>query len=302
MISNSANHSGESLAGANLAGLDLSGANFDGADLCDGWLLECNLFGASLERAKLDRAWCAGACFRGASLHYASLAGTNLRGSDCRKANFHGANLAGATLDGADLSGADLSATNLNGASVARARFDADTQFPPCFAPGEEMEWLGDGPPPIAFDVFVKRLRDHVDPGRLARALEMLKGERFQLYSQVESSALCGVVKSQTTDGLVYSCRLDYDGQFGCCRQDLQPCLGLENALCKHILVLLVALTRSKQLDARTAGEWVKSSRWRNPTFGTEAMSETFLRYKSAEAGEIDWRPTETIPEDYYAL
>jgi hypothetical protein len=31
-------------------------------------------------------------------------------------------------------------------------------------------------------------------------------------------------------------------------------------------------------------------------------MSATFLRYKGAEAGEVDWRPTETIPEDYYTL
>ena len=31
-------------------------------------------------------------------------------------------------------------------------------------------------------------------------------------------------------------------------------------------------------------------------------MSAIFLRYKGAEAGEIDWRPTETIPEDYYSL
>jgi len=32
------------------------------------------------------------------------------------------------------------------------------------------------------------------------------------------------------------------------------------------------------------------------------AISATFIKYKGAEAGEIDWRPTETIPEDYYAL
>jgi hypothetical protein len=31
-------------------------------------------------------------------------------------------------------------------------------------------------------------------------------------------------------------------------------------------------------------------------------MSATFIRYKGAEAGEVDWRPTETIPEDYYAF
>jgi len=32
-----------------------------------------------------------------------------------------------------------------------------------------------------------------------------------------------------------------------------------------------------------------------------EAMSAILLRYKGAEAGEIDWRPTETLPEDFYA-
>jgi hypothetical protein len=31
-------------------------------------------------------------------------------------------------------------------------------------------------------------------------------------------------------------------------------------------------------------------------------MGEIFIRRKGAEAGEVDWRPTETVPEDYYAL
>ena len=31
-------------------------------------------------------------------------------------------------------------------------------------------------------------------------------------------------------------------------------------------------------------------------------LKDVFLRYKAAEAGEIDWRPTETIPEDFYTF
>jgi hypothetical protein len=31
-------------------------------------------------------------------------------------------------------------------------------------------------------------------------------------------------------------------------------------------------------------------------------MTNVFLKYKSAELGEIDWRPTVTVPEDYYTL
>ena len=38
------------------------------------------------------------------------------------------------------------------------------------------------------------------------------------------------------------------------------------------------------------------------PTLDAEAMTATFLKYKGAEAGDVDWRPTETIPEDFYAM
>jgi len=38
------------------------------------------------------------------------------------------------------------------------------------------------------------------------------------------------------------------------------------------------------------------------PSLAECDLSDAFLRYKGAEAGEIDWRLTETIPEDYYAL
>jgi hypothetical protein len=36
--------------------------------------------------------------------------------------------------------------------------------------------------------------------------------------------------------------------------------------------------------------------------FDSDKLSATFIKYKGAQAGELDWRPTETIPEDFYAL
>jgi hypothetical protein len=294
--------SGAMLAEVNLACLDLQGARFEQANLAGAWLLECGFSGASFQGANLDRAWCAAASFHKAILHGASLAGANLRGCDCRGATFTDANLEKATLDSADLCGADLSGARMRGASVWRARYDGQTRFPRGFEPGEAMDWIGGGPPPIAFDVFVNRLREHVDPRRLARAVEMLKAERFQLYSQVEDGALAGVVKSQTEEGLVYSCRLAADGRFHCCNQQLAPCLGLRSALCKHLLVLAIGLTRSNQADAAAVLRWAQASRRRKPGFDLETMSEPLLRYKGVEAGRLDWRPTETIPEDYYAL
>ena len=43
-------------------------------------------------------------------------------------------------------------------------------------------------------------------------------------------------------------------------------------------------------------------SKAHKPNLDKDVMSEAILRYKGAEAGEIDWRPTETVPEDYYAF
>jgi hypothetical protein len=146
------------------------------------------------------------------------------------------------------------------------------------------------------------RLSDQVDTARLSKALAMLKAERFQLFSQVEADSVVGVVKSQTNPGLVYSCRLASDGSFACCTQNLNPCGGLRGALCKHLLVLVVGLTKAGQLDAGTVDGWVKASTANKPLLDRDQMSATFLRYQGAEAGEVDWRPTETIPEDYYAL
>ena len=148
----------------------------------------------------------------------------------------------------------------------------------------------------------MERLSGQVEASRLSKALAMLKAERFELFSQVDADSVVGVVKSQTNPGLVYSCRLASDGSFACCTQNLNPCGGLRGALCKHLLVLVVGLTKAGQLEPATVDGWVKASKSNKPVLDREQMSATFLRYKGAEAGEIDWRPTETVPEDYYAL
>jgi hypothetical protein len=156
--------------------------------------------------------------------------------------------------------------------------------------------------PGCDFDAFLHRLTADTDAGRLNNALAMLRADHFQLFSQVSEDTLVGVVKSQTSDQRVYACRLAADGSFGCRTQNLRPCGGLRGSLCKHLLVLIVGLVRAEALDPARAEEWVKASRKKPPVFDKDRMSETFLKYKGAEAGEVDWRPTETIPEDYYAL
>lgn len=148
---------------------------------------------------------------------------------------------------------------------------------------------------------FVSSLTAATDAARMSKATKMLQADRFQLFSEVGETQLTGVVKSQTDSTLVYACRLQSTGDFCCCTQNLNSCGGLRGALCKHLLVLLVGLAQSGVLDPAAANAWAKASRNRKPKLDSDEMSATLIKYKGAQAGEIDWRPTETIPEDYYA-
>ena len=152
------------------------------------------------------------------------------------------------------------------------------------------------------FESFMKAIVVRTDADKVLKASKMLKASRFQLFNQIAADHLLGVVKSQTDPDLVYACRIDQDGHYACCTQNLNICGGLRGSVCKHLLVLIIGLVHAGELDAATIDGWVAKTHGVKPAIDREVMSEIFIRYKGAEAGEVDWRPTETVPEDYYAL
>jgi len=68
------------------------------------------------------------------------------------------------------------------------------------------------------------------------------------------------------------------------------------------LLVLIVGLARAGQVDLGKVDQWVGLAQRMRPELDKDSASAIFLKYKGAEAGEIDWRPTETVPEDFYAF
>ena len=67
-------------------------------------------------------------------------------------------------------------------------------------------------------------------------------------------------------------------------------------------MVLIIGLVQSGELDPTTVDAWIAKTHTVKPELDKEVMGAIFIKYKGAEAGEVDWRPTETVPEDYYAL
>ena len=302
------------LAGADLAHHDFAGSDFRQADLSNAQLGQSDLKAAIFAQARLDGADLSGAKCGQADFSHASLRQVKFHAA-AKGAQFVGADLTGADLSRADLSGADLTGAVLAGVTFGQTRHDEQTRWPAGFQDYEGLQWAGKGPDPklgvprtarpagpIDLATFLTRLEEGTDKARLDKALSMLKADRFKLFAEVKPDSVVGIVKSQTDPDLVYSCRLAADGHFGCCTQNLNICGGLRGALCKHLLVLLIGLTKGGELDPTAVDEWVEASRLQKPAIDKEIMSETFLRYKGAEAGEVDWRPTETIPEDYYAM
>jgi hypothetical protein len=158
-----------------------------------------------------------------------------------------------------------------------------------------------------AWDKFLTSVWDVADSGKLTKALTMLRASRFQLYADVQPEHVCGIVRAQSDKKRVYACRLAEDGRYSCCTQRLIQCVVSRGSPCKHLLVLVLGLVQAGQLNGATALEWLRGARKKGRTAtghkpDKDVVTATFLKYKSAEAGEIDWRPMETIPEDFYAM
>lgn len=154
----------------------------------------------------------------------------------------------------------------------------------------------------LDFPTFINQLFTCAERGKVGRALDMLRKGRFQLYAHVDPERLVGVVRSQSGSGTVYASWLTKDGHYGCSQPSLDDCMGLQGSTCKHLVVLVVGLARTQQITMEDALAWMRRAKDFSPGTDTKLCAETLIQYKGAEAGEVDWRPTETIPEDFYAL
>lgn len=296
---------------------DFQESIFDSSTLINAFLGHCSLRGCSfrnaiMSAANLSESDAFGADFTGAFLKDANLSGANLIAT-----RFPGANLTNANLSNADICRADLADAVLTDVTFTNTRFDEQTKWPPGFKHPADLvfcDTLNDKAPnalpapgtsqsEMDFREFVSFIETELPVARADKAITMLKAESFQLFVEVNDDSITGIVKSQTNWELVYSCLLSRTGDYTCCTQNLRRCGGLmAGSLCKHILVLILGLAQSKQLDTRDVCQWILASKDKKTSIDKEKMSTAFLRYKGAEAGELDWRPMETVPEDYYTF
>lgn len=160
------------------------------------------------------------------------------------------------------------------------------------------------GPHDAGFDVraLTVQLRTLADPKKVERSIQMLKRESFHLYTETTDTSIGGVVKSQTQEDAFYACWIEDDGRYACFDGQVEMCWGQSGGLCKHVMVLLIGLAAGGEITPRRAYGWALAASSKRPAEEKQRSAELILRYRGARAGEVDWRPTETVPEDYYTL
>jgi hypothetical protein len=151
----------------------------------------------------------------------------------------------------------------------------------------------------MSFATLMSNLYGVLNEKKIQRAIKMLQKERFQLYSHINEENLIGVVRSQTEEGTIYSPFLESTGHYGCATPDFEGCMGLQGEPCKHLMVLVLGLVHSGEFPAQTAWEWIRGSSSKRPVRREELTTDALLQYKGVVEGEVDWRPTETMPEDF---
>ena len=136
-----------------------------------------------------------------------------------------------------------------------------------------------------------------------SKARSMLRSDRFQLFSEVTEHFMEGIVRSQGDAKRLYSCRLNEDGTFHCSTQNSRVCGALPyQGMCKHVMVMVLGLVNTKQADSAMALEWIQKSATKHGTMNKDEAARAFIKYAGAQAGTVDWRPAETVPEDFYAF
>ncbi len=149
---------------------------------------------------------------------------------------------------------------------------------------------------------FLKALELRIERPKIDKATKMLKASGFKLFNDVSEQCVSGVVKSQTDPDLVYACRVDHEGHYACCTQNLNICGGLRGSICKHLLVLIVGLVQAGELDPNHDRLLDRQDAACQTRTGQGKHGGDFHQVQRRRGRRSGLRPTETVPEDYYAL
>jgi hypothetical protein len=127
-------------------------------------------------------------------------------------------------------------------------------------------------------------------PGMLSRKNLVVRGV---VTGERVTGSLCTFTQTHT-------CSVDSAGRFSCCNDALTSCSKVATQPCPHLCVLLTCLVIDGSLAPERALALLRATRRRKATTDRDVLAAR--RLQLLEAPIVDWRPSQMLPEDHYAL
>lgn len=202
------------LHGVVIHNMNFSNCVFDKANLSEADASNCDLSRSSFLSANLSKCNFQRANLKDVDFSGSSLVKANLSIVDLKNTSFGNADITGVNFRESDIRGVDFSQCKVGkGAKFVKAKYDECTKLP-AGVNQTELVWGGRGADPVKlermkdittdvtdFDGFLNKIRHDFDEPRVTKALQMLKKDRFQLFSEETDDGVLGVIKKPTRLG-----------------------------------------------------------------------------------------------------
>jgi hypothetical protein len=129
------------------------------------------------------------------------------------------------------------------------------------------------------YNHVIEQIKSSFDSKRVNQAIRILETDAF-LFSQVRPEQITGIVPSQTDREIIWVCSINNDGKFACCSQHFNLCGGMKGALCKHLLALIMNLTKSDAISPVQGLELLLASKNHSPKLNRDLMRSIFQQYE----------------------
>jgi hypothetical protein len=129
---------------------------------------------------------------------------------------------------------------------------------------------------------------------KLEKANRMLRSEDFNLYSQLTTDTVFGVIKSQRDTDLLYACFSRADGSYSCQTQKLNPCGGLRGTICKHLIVLIGQIA-NYPATIPLLQSWINLSLRKNPINSKSLTKHIFSLFEDSTSSIVPNLNSEVI-------
>jgi hypothetical protein len=130
----------------------------------------------------------------------------------------------------------------------------------------------------VDFRGFISQLERAIGDDRMDRARVLLREDRFLLCHELSDAHIGGVVLSKADPPRRHACRLDRDGRYMCCTEDLEPCPQQDGKPCEHLLGVILLFVQVGMVDATQLSGWIRRADGKAADLDRDAMTASFAR------------------------